>query len=77
MKKLETSFSITLNDKTQLAIDNDVKTKINDRLKYLAQTDIAENNKQVFALLILNRFFSEKSSDFSLQSTPKPLLAKV
>ena len=73
MKKLETSFSITLNDKTQLAIDNDVKTKINDRLKYLAQTDIAENNKQVFALLILNRFFSEKSSDFFSTINPEAI----
>ncbi|MEA5138220.1 translocation/assembly module TamB domain-containing protein [Arcicella rigui] len=46
---------------TQRFVDKSVTTSIQTRLNKLDQNDV---NKQVFALLILNRFFSEKSSDF-------------
>jgi hypothetical protein len=46
---------------TQRFVDKSVTTSIQTRLNKL---DVNDVNKQVFALLILNRFFSEKSSDF-------------
>lgn len=46
---------------TQKLVSKTVITDIQNRLNKL---DANEVNKQVFALLILNRFFSEKSSDF-------------
>lgn len=54
-------------------VSNEVFTAVNNRLDILNKKDFSQNNrnqelgdlnKQVFALLILNRFFSEKSSDF-------------
>ena len=54
------SFNIRVADKQNL-VSNEVITNVKSRLNALEINDI---NKQVFALLVLNRFFSEKSTDF-------------
>jgi translocation and assembly module TamB len=46
---------------TQRLVANEVITNVKSRLAALLPDEV---NKQVFALLVLNRFFSEKSSDF-------------
>ncbi|MEA5461599.1 translocation/assembly module TamB domain-containing protein [Arcicella sp. LKC2W] len=60
LSKPDVSFQIKASE-TQRLISSDVITNVKDRL---AKLEMNETNKQVFALLILNRFFSEKSSDF-------------
>ncbi|PWK25152.1 uncharacterized protein DUF490 [Arcicella aurantiaca] len=60
LSKPDVSFQIKASE-TQRLVSTDVITNVKDRL---AKLEMNETNKQVFALLILNRFFSEKSSDF-------------
>ncbi|MBB6002002.1 translocation/assembly module TamB domain-containing protein [Arcicella rosea] len=60
LTKPDISFKIRPS-KTQKLVSSSVITDVQNRLNKL---DANEVNKQVFALLILNRFFSEKSSDF-------------
>lgn len=60
LTKPDISFKIRPS-KTQKLVGSNVISDIQTRLNKL---DPNEVNKQVFALLILNRFFSEKSSDF-------------
>jgi hypothetical protein len=65
LSKPDVSFNIMTSEKQGL-VSQKVKTDVTDRLKTLEANEI---NKQVFALLILNRFFSEKSADFFSSSS--------
>jgi len=56
----DVSFKIRVADKQNL-VSNEVVTNVKAHLNTLEANDV---NKQVFALLVLNRFFSEKSTDF-------------
>jgi hypothetical protein len=56
------SFDIKLPEQVN-KISGDMKTQIENKLMQLRQ-DPAVMNKQVFSLLLLNRFISEQSSDF-------------
>ncbi len=60
LSKPDVSFQIKASE-TQRLVSNQVITSVKERLTNLEANEV---NKQVFALLILNRFFSEKSSDF-------------
>ncbi len=73
MQKIETSFEIRLPEKPAVPIDDNVKTNVNAKLKEL-NTNTTDLNKQVFALLILNKFFSEKSSDFFSTINPEAIV---
>jgi hypothetical protein len=62
LSKPDVSFKINVSDpEKQRLVSQTVLTNVTTRLTNL---DANEVNKQVFALLILNRFFSEKSTDF-------------
>ncbi len=60
LSKPNITFKIVPSE-TQRLVANEVITNVKARLLALQADEV---NKQVFALLILNRFFSEKSSDF-------------
>ncbi|MEI9956184.1 MAG: translocation/assembly module TamB domain-containing protein [Ferruginibacter sp.] len=62
MKKPEISFDIQEPDENT-AIDNQLRTTIENKLTQL-RGDEAATNKQVFSLLLLNRFAGEQSTDF-------------
>ncbi|MGC4101962.1 translocation/assembly module TamB domain-containing protein [Ferruginibacter sp.] len=64
MKKPEISFDIELPDEnSNTAINNELRTTIENKLTQL-RGDAAATNKQVFSLLLLNRFVGEQSTDF-------------
>ncbi len=64
IKKPEISFDIQLPDEnTSVQIGNQLRTTIENKLAQL-RDDVAATNKQVFSLLLLNRFVGEQSSDF-------------
>ena len=56
----DVSFKIQVSEKQNL-VSNEVINSVKSRLTALEANEV---NKQVFALLVLNRFFSEKSTDF-------------
>ncbi len=56
------SFDIILPDKAE-GVTNEMATTINNKLDQL-RADESSMNKQVFAILILNKFIGEQSSDF-------------
>ena len=56
------NFDIQLPEQNNL-LNNDLRTTIENKLQQI-RTDPAEVNKQVFSLLLFNRFVSEQSSDF-------------
>jgi hypothetical protein len=62
MKKPEISFDIQLPDENT-AINSELRTTIENKLTQL-RGDVAGTNKQVFSLLLLNRFVGEQSTDF-------------
>ena len=62
MKKPEISFDIQLPDENT-QINSQLRTAIENKLQQL-RGDVAGTNKQVFALLLLNRFVGEQSTDF-------------
>lgn len=68
LSKPDPSFKIEVSKEQNLTVSQEVIKNVGDRLTALnnggASGDKAIIDKQVFALLILNRFFSEKSSDF-------------
>ncbi len=64
IKKPEISFSIELPDEnTNTAISNELRATIENKLAQL-HDDVAATDKQVFSLLLLNRFAGEQSTDF-------------
>lgn len=64
IKKPEISFDIQLpDDNGTVQIGNQLRTTIENKLAQL-RDDVAATNKQVFSLLLLNRFVGEQSSDF-------------
>ncbi|MCU0467070.1 MAG: translocation/assembly module TamB [Arcicella sp.] len=63
LSKPDVSFEIKVAEKQSL-VENAVVKKVEDKLGKLNIENKNEINKQVFALLILNRFFTEKSADF-------------
>ena len=67
LSKPDVSFKIRAKDKEkQGLLSNEVFTAVDTKLKNL---DVNEINKQVFALLILNRFFAQNSADFFSSSS--------
>lgn len=67
LSKPDVSFKIQVQDKEkQGLLSNEVFTAVDTKLKNL---DVNEVNKQVFALLILNRFFAQNSADFFSSSS--------
>lgn len=56
--KPQISFDITLPENENLGVSNDVLSTVKTKLEMLRNED-AEMNKQVFALLLLNRFVAE------------------
>ncbi len=62
MLKPEISFAIELPDET-VQISSELRTTIENKLTQL-KGDIAATNKQVFSLLLFNRFVGEQSTDF-------------
>jgi translocation and assembly module TamB len=67
LSKPDVSFKIQPQAKEKQALlSNEIFTAVDTKLKNL---DVNEVNKQVFALLILNRFFSQNSTDFFSSSS--------
>jgi translocation and assembly module TamB len=68
LSKPDPSFKIELSKEQNLTVSQEVIKAVKTRLAILNEGsengDKANIDKQVFALLILNRFFSDKSSDF-------------
>ncbi len=62
LKKLEISFDIQLPDENQ-GLSNLIVTTVKNKLTQL-RADPSAINKQVFSLLVLNRFVGEQSTDF-------------
>ncbi|MCC6289312.1 MAG: translocation/assembly module TamB [Chitinophagaceae bacterium] len=65
------SFDIILPEDKTIGVSNDIITTVNTKLEMMRQDD-AEMNKQVFALLLLNRFVADdpfKSSSSTSAST--------
>lgn len=56
--KPDISFDIVLPDNKNYGVSNDILTNVRTKLEILRQEE-AEMNKQVFALLLLNRFVAE------------------
>lgn len=57
------NFDIQLANDDKTIINSDVQTAVENKLSQL-RGDEAATNKQVFSLLLLNKFVSEQSSDF-------------
>ena len=68
LSKPDPSFKIRVSKEQNLTVSQDVIKNVEAKLEILNNGsnngDKANIDKQVFALLILNRFFSDKSSDF-------------
>jgi len=62
LSKPNINFDIQMPEQNNL-LNNDLRTTIENKLQQI-RTDPAEINKQVFSLLLFNRFVSEQSSDF-------------
>ena len=62
VNKPEISFDIVLPEKSE-GVTTEMSTTINNKLDQL-RADESSMNKQVFALLILNKFIGEQSTDF-------------
>ena len=62
LNKPDIKFDIQLPEQSNL-LSNDLQTTIENKLQQI-RSDPAQINKQVFSLLLLNRFVSEQSSDF-------------
>ena len=62
ISKPEISFDILLPEKSQ-GVTNEMSTTINNKLVQL-RADASAMNKQVFALLLFNKFIGEQSTDF-------------
>ena len=62
LKKLDISFDIKLPEETG-ALSSNVISTVENKLSQL-RADPSAINKQVFSLLVLNRFIGEQSSDF-------------
>jgi translocation and assembly module TamB len=60
----ELSFDITLPTENNVRVSNEVLTTVNSRLD-IVRSEPSELNKQVFALLLLNRFVSENPFESS------------
>jgi len=56
------SFDIVVQDKA-VGVSSEMQSTIDNKLQQL-RTDQASMNKQVFALLVLNKFIGDQSSDF-------------
>ena len=70
LSKPDVSFKIQAQDKEkQGLLSNEVFTAVDNKLKNINLNDKNEVNKQVFALLILNRFFAQNSADFFSSSS--------
>ena len=70
LSKPDVTFKIQAQKKEKQGIlSNKVFTDVDDKLKYINENDKNEINKQVFALLILNRFFGQNSADFFSNSS--------
>jgi len=63
MKKPEISFDIQLPEENAIGISNEMRTTIENKLVQLRE-NVAGTNKQVFSLLLFNRFVGEQSTDF-------------
>lgn len=64
MQKPEISFGIELPDETKnIQISSELRTTIENKLTQL-KGDVAATNRQVFSLLLFNRFVGEQSTDF-------------
>ena len=62
ISKPEISFDIVLPEKSE-GVTNEMSTTINNKLEQL-RGDESSMNKQVFALLLFNKFIGEQSTDF-------------
>ncbi|HOZ50508.1 MAG TPA: translocation/assembly module TamB domain-containing protein [Chitinophagaceae bacterium] len=62
IKKLDISFDIRMPDENS-GLNNTIVTTVENKLTQL-RADPSSLNKQVFSLLVLNRFVGEQSSDF-------------
>lgn len=62
LSKPNINFDVQLPEQSNL-LNNDLRTTIENKLQQM-RADPAAINKQVFSLLLLNRFVSEQSSDF-------------
>lgn len=62
MMKPEISFDIEMPDET-VQLNSDLRTTIENKLTQI-RGDVAATNKQVFSLLLFNRFVGEQSTDF-------------
>ena len=62
LSKPNINFDIQLPESNSL-LNNDLRTTLENKLQQI-RTDPAAINKQVFSLLLFNRFVSEQSSDF-------------
>ena len=62
MMKPEISFDIEMPDE-KIQMSSDLRTTIENKLAQL-RGDVAATNKQVFSLLLFNRFVGEQSTDF-------------
>ncbi|MEJ7610138.1 MAG: translocation/assembly module TamB domain-containing protein [Ferruginibacter sp.] len=62
LSKPNINFDIQLPESNNL-LNNDLRTTLENKLQQM-RTDPAAINKQVFSLLLFNRFVSEQSSDF-------------
>lgn len=74
------TFDITLPEDKNIAVSNDIISTVKTKLEMMRQDD-AEMNKQVFALLLLNRFVAEdpfrSSSSTSTSTMVKQSVSKL
>lgn len=82
LKNIQPSFAIELADVQPSSVTTEVYDKVKEKLSTKNSSiggsssivnNTAELNKQVFALLVLNRFFSEKSGDFFSGVSPEAI----
>jgi translocation and assembly module TamB len=79
--KPQISFDIQLPEDREYRVSNDILTTVRTKLEILRQEE-GEMNKQVFALLLLNRFigenpFNSSGSDFSANSFARQSVSKL
>lgn len=73
--KPQISFDITLPEGKNYKVSNDILTNVRTKLELLRQ-ETGELNKQVFALLLLNRFIGENPFNSSSQGVTAGTLAR-
>jgi hypothetical protein len=81
LMKPAVAFSIVLPENKNYGVSNDIVTAVQAKLEELKQ-DEGETNKQVFSLLLLNRFvgenpFQSSGSGFSLASYARESVSKL